>query len=136
MVPGRLTKSNQGKYPPDKYDRPLYARIRALLRWEGIDVNHATSDGNTALILAADRGRDRIVGALLAMPRVDVNLARYENGYTALILAAHNGHVKTVRRLVARGARQPSASPAVTTDARVGGCLCGARRWWRVLTWC
>ena len=66
------------------------------------DVNDKTEDGETALSLAASRGRSKVVEVLLKRG-ADVNLPdRF--GDTPLMLAASNGFVKVVSLLLEYGA--------------------------------
>jgi hypothetical protein len=69
----------------------------------GAYVNAAkTSDGSTALMIAAGNGHTEIVAKLLARG-ADVNAERTD-GVTALMYAALNGHTEIVDKLLARGA--------------------------------
>jgi len=66
------------------------------------DVNVKCNNGDTALILAAEKGHKDIVEALLVQG-ADVN-AKGRYGDAALICAAQNGHTDIVRALLAQGA--------------------------------
>ncbi len=68
----------------------------------GMDVNVATAQGKTALMLAARRGRVDFVKTLLAAG-ADVN-ARNDNDGTALMYAATGGDLNTVKLLLAHDA--------------------------------
>lgn len=77
---------------------------KTLLR-EGADPNSAMSNGNNALILAANRGHAQVV-RVLAQGGADVNV-RFnpaKDGSTPLIMASMNGHGECVRELVSSGA--------------------------------
>lgn len=64
-----------------------------------IDVNTKDNVGNTALIVASERGFDDIVKLLVTAPGIDVNAQNKWNN-TALILAAYNGHLDVVKVLL------------------------------------
>ena len=68
----------------------------------GANVNAATSDGVTALMIAALNGHTETVDKLLAR-RASVNAVE-SNGYTALMIAAQNGHTEIVAQLLVQGA--------------------------------
>ncbi len=68
----------------------------------GMDVDVATAQGKTALMLAARRGRVDFVETLLAAG-ADVN-ARNDNGGTALMYAATGGDLDTIKLLLAHDA--------------------------------
>ena len=95
--------------------------VRALLAVAGIDANHASrglnaalciasedgyvnrasTQGSTALMVAAQQGHAEIVRALLAVHGVDTNYARSDDGATALLVAAQHGRAEIVRALLA-----------------------------------
>jgi ankyrin repeat protein len=75
--------------------------VRALLA-KGADVNAKTSDGMTALMLAAEYEGIDVVQALLAKG-ADVN-AKASGGTTALMFASKQGHLEVVQTLLAKGA--------------------------------
>lgn len=56
-------------------------------------------DGSTALILASQLGRERIVEHLLQLPGININ-ARNNHGITALMLAARNGQLNILKLLL------------------------------------
>lgn len=60
-------------------------------------------NGETPLTLAAVRGHEDAVAALLAAPDIDVN-ASSDSGWTALMFAERNGHASTSALLRAHGA--------------------------------
>jgi len=66
------------------------------------DLNLKDKDGNTALILAADKGHTDIVKALIAA-NADLNLQN-KNRDTALTVATDKGHLKNVKSLIAANA--------------------------------
>jgi ankyrin repeat protein len=73
--------------------------IKDILEYSVIDVNSKNSVGQTALMRAADNGKEKAVELLLNHPGIDVNLQdRY--GWTALIWAAYNGREKAVELLL------------------------------------
>jgi len=76
--------------------------VEELLKAPRIQPNYKDKDGNTALILAAQRGHADTVEALI---RAKVNLnVDNKDGMTALILAAQNGFARCVQLLVKAGA--------------------------------
>ena len=77
--------------------------VLARLLAEGADVNARSGGGETALMLAAARGRLDVIGFLIERG-ADVNAAT-DAGNTALMLAAARGQVDAVKTLLDRGAR-------------------------------
>ncbi len=73
-----------------------------LLKAPRILANATDKDGNTALILAAQRGHADTVDTLL-QAKVKLNVDN-KDGMTALILAAQNGFLRCVELLVKAGA--------------------------------
>ena len=71
-----------------------------LLIDAGADVN--TNNIKTALIWAAERGRDKCVKILIEAG-ADINIQN-KNGETALMSAAHKGYDKIVKMLIEAGA--------------------------------
>lgn len=75
--------------------------VGALLQ-RGAEVDARDGYGQTALMLAAQAGRQRVVEVLLAhSPRLDVT-AKF--GLSALMLAVVAGHVEIARQLARAGA--------------------------------
>ena len=79
-----------------------YAAFARLVA-EGTDVNARSEQGETALMLAAARGRLEFIDLLLDRG-ADVN-AVTDAGNTALMFAAARGQVDAARLLLGRGAR-------------------------------
>ncbi|TFK21534.1 ankyrin, partial [Coprinopsis marcescibilis] len=79
----------------------LHDIAHRLLAFEGVEVNPnaKTNEGDTALILAADEGRESIVSLLCKSRGVDVNIIN-QDGRTALALAAYHGRVEIVKTLL------------------------------------
>ena len=71
------------------------------LRWH-LDVNTKTNNGNTALMLASEKGHTEIV-AMLLDNEADVN-SKSNNGWTALMVASYDGHTEIVEMLLKNGA--------------------------------
>ena len=71
-----------------------------LLLAGGADIEAKNNYGNTALILAARYGHDKVVTLLLA-GGADIE-DKNGSGDTALILAAYNGHDKVVTLLLSK----------------------------------
>ena len=65
--------------------------VALLLSNESIDVNKATHDGTTPLLIAAENGHNKVVQMLLAHTGIEINKARFD-GATPLCLAAKFGH--------------------------------------------
>jgi uncharacterized protein len=76
--------------------------IEELLKAPRILIDAKDRDGNTALILASQRGNEEAV-ALLIKAKARLNLDN-RDGMTALSLAAQNGFVRIVEMLVKAGA--------------------------------
>lgn len=74
-------------------------RVPDLLGSDGPDVNAADQLGQTALHIAADRGRDAILATSIADPRVDIN-ARDSLGRTPLVAGALAGSDAGVKVLL------------------------------------
>jgi len=72
--------------------------VKELLSQVGVDPNARTSNGVTALMLAASKNCPGVVELLLRAPGIDVNIED-ENGNTALYFAAVKGFTEIVRRL-------------------------------------
>ena len=72
----------------------------------GANVNAVTSDGFTALMIAARNGHTEIFSTLLSCEGIDVDAVRPDDvatlGLTALMLAAQNGHTEIVSALLSR----------------------------------
>lgn len=78
------------------------AVIEELVKAPRIVIDAKDHDGNTALILAAQRGQDDAVAVLIrAKAKVDID---NRDGMTALSLAAQNGNLRIVEMLVKAGA--------------------------------
>ena len=73
-----------------------------LLTRVGIDIEAYDKEGNTALIIAAEKGRVRFLEELIAHG-ADLNAQNY-NGSTALICAIHNGYKRSAEVLIDAGA--------------------------------
>jgi ankyrin repeat protein len=76
--------------------------VLELLKAPRIQPNYKDKDGNTALILAAQRGHSDTVDALI-QAKVNLNLDN-KDGMTAMIIAAQNGFARCVALLVKAGA--------------------------------
>ncbi len=71
------------------------ARVKSLLKDEGLDLNVIDRDGNRALHVAARNGHSKIVKLLLQDKKVKPNVTDWD-GKTALYIAAENGRTKIV----------------------------------------
>ena len=63
------------------------------------NVNAATINGDTVLMVASGTGRVEAVRSLLNA-RVDVNAKKSSGGWTALMAASDNGHEEVVKLLI------------------------------------
>jgi uncharacterized protein len=70
----------------------------------GLDPNVRRGDGQTALHVALRDESPKVIQALLALPKVDVN-ALNASGESPLMMAALRGNVPAAEALLARGAR-------------------------------
>jgi len=92
--------------PEDAKD--YVAVVRALVE-SGHDVNAASRDGKTSLLLACFRGYLEVVTCFLGLPVIDVARADFM-GNSPVAIAAENGHVEIVRLLLnAPGVRADQA---------------------------
>eukprot|EP00953_Heterococcus_sp_UTEX-ZZ885_P006853 4185-Heterococcus_DN1.PRE.1 len=84
--------------------------VRWLLEAAGStsDAAAVNKAGRTALHLAASKGRDNVVRALLGVKEVQVDAAD-NAGCSALHLAAQHGHTTTMRLLLVEGNADSSA---------------------------
>lgn len=90
--------------------RPLHVacelghiRVVVLLLETGVcDVNEATPDGLTPLLLASKNGHVGTVRYLLIQPRIRIDKCSIENGRTPLMMAAIEGHCAIVEMLLSR----------------------------------
>jgi ankyrin repeat protein len=74
---------------------------------EKIDINYQNNKGQTALMLAAAKGHDRVIRTILNYRFelfLDLESKDFKNGYSALIYASYFGCVKCTRLLVNAGA--------------------------------
>ena len=81
--------------------------VVAIFEMKGSDVNAADFLGDTALILAAERGHEEVVKMLLEREDVDPDQAGGEYGQTPFLWAAMNGHSGVVKMLLERGDVNP-----------------------------
>jgi len=83
------------------------AKARRLVEVERADVNKATTDGETPLLVAAQLGHLAVIKYLVQQGAYKNN-ARVD-GVTALLMAANKGHFQVVRYLVEQGADKEKA---------------------------
>jgi ankyrin repeat protein len=83
---------------------PIVRHLIPLLLEHKCDINQTDKRGNTALMLAASEGHDKVV-ELLIHNGADINVAN-RNGNTALLLAVWYIYVPVVSMLVANGANK------------------------------
>ena len=79
--------------------------VQVLLGKTGIEINKATSKGNTPLIMAALQGHDKVVELLVEKNGIQINKAN-NYGATPLYLAAKCGHKKVVNLLLTQNGIQ------------------------------
>ena len=84
--------------------QPTASTLIAALLAKGADVNARSSEGKTALLLAAERGRTETVSKLL-QSGADVDAAD-ASGQTAVERAAREGHREIVADAAPRGRRR------------------------------
>lgn len=78
-----------------------YEKVSELLLQPTTSINQPSSNGYTALFLAAQYGSTDIAKLLLAQPTIDLNQATL-NGLTPLWVAAKYGHLAVVKLLLAQ----------------------------------
>ena len=78
------------------------------LEWRADDLDAVDDDGRTPLTWAAYNGHERVVKALLATTKVDVN-SKDKYGWTPLHWAAYNGHERVVKALLATEQIDPNS---------------------------
>jgi ankyrin repeat protein len=76
-----------------------HKEIVAFLLEKGIDINQTSNGGQTALMLASERGHEEIVKMLLEKDNIDINQTD-KYGKTALMWASLKGHVEIVKMLL------------------------------------
>eukprot|EP00942_MAST-04A_sp_MAST-4A-sp1_P011550 g11550.t1 len=75
--------------------------VDALLKYDSIDINIATSDtGETSFYTACQRGHLQVVNALLKSDSIDINIATSDNDQTSFYVACKGGHVEVVNALL------------------------------------
>ncbi len=118
LLGGAVVLPVVGADEDDRYS-PVYAILRAAhegdaalkaLLQNGVNVNATNSDGETALMEAAESRRYTEAVRVLIANGANVNLAD-EDGETALMRAADEGTVEAVRLLL-----QAGANPAARDD--------------------
>lgn len=80
------------------------ANVVGSLLASGFDPNQRDDKGQTGLYLALRGESMAVVKALLASPRIDVDLAN-EQGETPLMMAALRGNLEMAKTLIERGAK-------------------------------
>ena len=97
--------------PSEEIGRPTTSTLISALLAKGADVNARSAEGKTALLLAAEKGRDETVRTLLESgAEVDAADAA---GQTALERAAREGHRDVVADLRRAGADVSRTDPTV-----------------------
>jgi len=76
--------------------------VAAILEMKGSSINAPDFLGDTALILAAERGHEGVVKMLLEREDVNPDQADSEHSQTPLVWAAQNGHDGVVKALLGR----------------------------------
>ncbi len=79
-----------------------YLQILKILLWKGVNINTTSSDGDTALMLAAYNNQVEVVDFLIKQ-KADLNLQDVEEK-TALINAVEDENIECVKLLVEAGA--------------------------------
>ena len=88
-MPGQRLKNTEALW--EAVERSDEASVKALLK-QGANPNSKTQEGQTVLMIAAEKGHLGIVSALIKA-KAKVN-ARANNGDTALMLAAYREHLE------------------------------------------
>ncbi|KAH6908110.1 ankyrin repeat-containing domain protein [Coprinopsis sp. MPI-PUGE-AT-0042] len=84
--------------------------VRKLLTFPHIDVNQTGGPSDsTALLVAASRGLDGVVAALLKHPNIDIN-RKDKLGWTALIQAVEDEHNSVAFQLIKRAELDPNVA--------------------------
>ena len=101
--------SSEGDTGKGDGDNPLHAamknsnhrEVRQLLLGKDIDITNVTSDGYTALHMAASNGNAEAIPLIANDSRMTSKLMNTKNryGYTALMLAVGKGHLDCVKEL-------------------------------------
>ena len=92
-----------------------------MLKAKPAILNEPDNQGFTALFLAADKGNEEALGALIEAG-ADINKGD-EIGYTPLMAAAYYGHVPVVERLLTHQVRGALRATALR-DGRLNGGRC------------
>ena len=103
----RNNKKISNKYVNEDLDRELFVKCAGngnlngivQLLINGIDVNLPNKDGHTALMMASQNGKLKVVNMLLNCKEIDV-YAQNEDRNTALEMASENGHLDVVNKLL------------------------------------
>lgn len=117
-----LSRGFDPNTPDERGQQPLYLALRAesdkvaqlLLQHPALDVDRANAMGETALLMAALRGRENFVQALIARG-AQVN----REGWTALHYAVTGPSLAVVSLLIDRGAALDARAPNGTTPLMV-----------------
>lgn len=122
VVQDLLARGLDANTPDDKGQVPLYVALRAeadkvtkvLLDWPATDIDRANAVGETALMMAALRGRDDWARQLLARgARVN------RDGWTPLHYAVSAPSTAVARLLLERGADVNARAPNASTPLMV-----------------
>ena len=84
-------------------------QVKDLLA-QGADLNAQDEAGLTALMVAADYGREKVAEHLLSLPTIDTEVREDELGCTALLWAAGVGQLRLVKMLLQHGANPGAVS--------------------------
>ena len=72
--------------------------VEFLLQLETVNIDHINEEGETAVMLACERGHEDIVHSLLSA-RANVNI-QDSNGWTALMIASELNHISIIHMLL------------------------------------
>ena len=84
-------------------------QVKDLLA-QGADLNAQDEEGWTALMVAADYGREKVAEHLLSLPTIDTEVREEVLGCTALLWAAGVGQLRLVMMLLQHGANPGAVS--------------------------
>jgi hypothetical protein len=92
--------------------------VKCLVKELGANVNQATIESGTPLLISAQKGNKEMVVYLVEKLGADINQAMHDGG-TALMVASRQKHEKIVRYLLKNGANAQASLASLGTAADV-----------------